>query len=126
MQNIILSLLVLFFITGCASKQANTSKPAIVIFKTKKLNFYDQGFVTHFDNYTKLQVYSMGQSVLELDVSPKKVCSPMFSCIKSQTFNNKFLHHSYEDDFLYKLLNKKRIHHKDKKNKIFIKVKYVK
>ncbi len=90
------------------------------------MNFYDQGFINHFKSHISLQVFEVGHQVLELKVSPQRICRSTFKCMHSKAFNAKFLHKSYEDDFLYQLLKKKKIYHKDKKNKIFIKVKYVK
>lgn len=121
---VVLLLVVLF--AGCATKQPEVSKPAIILFKTKNMNFYDQGFINYYENNIILQIFKVGHPVLELKVSPGMVCRTTFECMSGKAFNKKFLHESYVGDFLYRLLKKRNIYHKDSKNKIFIKVKYVK
>ncbi len=126
LENSILFLLLIFIFVGCSIKQPVVSKPAIILFKTKNMNFYDQGFINYYEDNIILQIFKVGHPVLELKVSPGMVCRSTFECMSGKAFNARFLHKSYAGDFLYRLLKKKTIYYKDKKNKIFIKVKYVK
>lgn len=87
------------------------------------MKFYDKGFLTHYENYHHLQIYEVGSLALDLKVYPTKVCQSTLQCISSKEFNEKYLHHSYQEDFLYNLLSKNEIYHKDVKNQILIKVK---
>lgn len=87
------------------------------------MKFYDKGFITRFDDHIELQIYAVGQVALDLQIYKDKVCQSTFECISSKQFNIKYLHGSYEDDFLYKLFGENKIYYKDKTNGILIKVK---
>jgi len=109
--------------SGCAVKNLQQSKSAVVIFQTPLLKFYDKGFVNIYENHVNLQVFEVGQLALNLYVYKDKICQSTFECLSGEEFNKKYLHPSYQNDFLYNLLLQKKIYHKDRKNNIFIKVK---
>ncbi len=108
---------------GCSQKQPNLSQETIVIFKTPVMKFYDRGFVNKYDDHINLQVFEVGKLALNLYVYKDKICQSTFECLSGAEFNKKYLHPSYKKDFLYTLLSKDKIYHKDRKNNIFIKVK---
>lgn len=89
------------------------------------MKFYDKGFITKHANYTNVQILQAGTSVLNLKIYDNQICSDTFKCQSLKSFNNDYLHKSYEDDFIKKLFDKdeKEIIHKDKKNNILIKIK---
>jgi len=120
-----LTLLILFIasFSGCAVKNLQQSKSAVVIFKTPVFKFYDKGFVNIYEDHINLQVFEVGKLALNLYIYKDKICQSSFECLSAEEFNKEYLHHSYKKDFLYKLLSQKKIYHKDKKNGIFIKVK---
>ena len=115
--------ILLFFITGCVSKQPNKSTSSTILIKTPVLKYHDKGFINYFDDYIHLQLLNIGTVVLDLTIYKTKVCESTFKCISSNRFNQKYLHPSYDEDFLYTLFTSKRIYFKDKKNNVFIKVK---
>lgn len=89
------------------------------------MKFYDKGFITKLQNYTKVQIFSAGTSILSLKIYDNQICRDTFKCQSLKSFNNEFLHKSYDDDFIKKLFDKedKEIIHRDKKNNILIKIK---
>jgi hypothetical protein len=87
------------------------------------MKYYDRGFIFYYENHVKLQLLNIGKVVLNLDIYQNKICKGTFECLSSQDFNKKYLHDSYNNDFLYDLFRKKKINFKDKKNNILIKVK---
>lgn len=111
--------------TSCSYKQPKQISSATILIKTPKLKFYDKGFITKYNNYTKVQILQAGVSVLSLDVYDNQICKDTFKCQTSKSFNKEFLHESYEEDFFKKLFdrNEKNIIHKDRKNSILIKIK---
>ena len=111
-----------FLFIGCSIKQPTISQSATVIFKTPTMKFYDKGFVTQYKNYIHLQIFSLGNIVLNLEVYKDKICSSTFQCISSKEFNAKYLSHTYKDKFMFELFKKNKIYFKDKKNHILIKV----
>ncbi len=118
-----LALLLPIVFLGCSSKQVIESKSATVLFKTPSMKFYDKGFITKYGKYIHLQIFNVGQVVLDLEIYKDEVCQGTLQCVSSKEFNRKYLHSEYSENFLYNLFSKKKIYHKDRKNKILIKVK---
>ncbi len=87
------------------------------------MKFYDQGFITKYDDHIVLQIFNAGQIILNLKVYKDEVCKGTLQCMSSKEFNEIYFSKSYSDDFLYNLLSKNKIYYKDKKNNILIKVK---
>ena len=122
-RNLVVFTFVLFLLSGCAIKEPQKSKSAIVIFQTPVMKFYDKGFINKFEDHINLQVFETGHLALNLFIYQDKICQSTFECISSEEFNKKYLHYSYKKDFLYNLFLQNKIYHKDRKNGIFIKVK---
>ena len=87
------------------------------------MKFYDKGFITKYDDYIHLQIFNVGQLVLNLKIYKDEICKGTLQCISSKEFNKKYFNSLYKDDFLYNLFSKNKIYHKDKINNILIKVK---
>ena len=89
------------------------------------MKFYDKGFITKYNNYTKVEVFSAGTAVLTLKVYEDQVCRDTFECQSSKDFNREYLSSNYKNDFLKTLFDKeeKEIVHRDKENRILIKIK---
>ena len=117
-------ILVLFILSGCALKQPNLSQSATILLKTPSMKFYDKGFITQYDSYTQVQIFSAGTLVLNLEIYEDKICTSTFKCQSLKAFNSQNLDSSYEDNFIKKLFNKtaKRTVFRDRKNKILIKI----
>jgi len=108
---------------GCSSKQPIKSMSSTIIIKTPNMKYYDNGFIFYYEDYIKLQLLNIGKVVLDLEIYPHKICQSTFECVSSQDFNTEYLHSTYDNNFLYKLFQRKRINYRDKKNNILIKVK---
>jgi len=117
-------ILVLFILSGCALKQPSLSQSATILLKTPSMKFYDKGFITQYDNYTQVQIFSAGTLVLNLEIYEDRICKSTFKCQSLKAFNAQNLDSSYEDNFIKKLFDKtsKRTVFRDKKNKILIKI----
>ena len=87
------------------------------------MKFYDKGFITRYDDNIHLQIFTVGQLVLNLKIYKDEVCEGTLQCISSKEFNQKYFHISYKDDFLYNLFLEDKINFKDRRNQIMIKVK---
>jgi len=122
-MKIISTLLIAFFLVGCAFKQPKRTVASTIIIKTPNLKFYDKGFINYYDNYIHLQLLSIGNVVLDLSIFKDKICKSSLQCVDAKSFNSQYLVDSYDKDFLFNLFYKKKIYFKDKKNNILIKVK---
>lgn len=122
---IFLTLFLVLFFTSCANKTPIKSSSATILIKTPTMKFYDKGFITKFDNYTQVQIYSAGKTVLDLKIYQDSVCQSTFECESLKEFNRKYLSKSYEDSFLKNLFDnpKKELIHRDRDNSILIKIK---
>ena len=109
--------------TGCATKKLHYSKSTTVLFKTPTMKFYDKGFISKYEDYIHLQIFEVGQIVLDLKIYKDEVCKSTLECLSSREFNEQYLDSSYKDEFLYNLFSKNEIYFKDKKKNILIKVK---
>jgi hypothetical protein len=122
-KKILFSFSVVLVFTSCSIKEPILTSSHTVIFKTPQLKFYDKGFITLYEDKIHLQIFQVGNIVLDLKVYKDKVCQSTLKCISAKEFNKKYLHNSYKDDFLYNLFLQKKIYFKDKINNILIKVK---
>lgn len=118
-----LVLIIAVFFSACSLKKPDISRGGTIIFKTPNMKFYDKGFISKYRDHIHLEIYSAGQPVLNLKIYKDSICQNSFECVNSQEFNSKYLHSSYDNSFLYELFSQEKIYHRDKKNKILIKVK---
>ncbi|MCP4970339.1 MAG: hypothetical protein GY932_07090 [Arcobacter sp.] len=89
------------------------------------MKFYDKGFIYHYKTYIKVQIFSAGTAVLNLKIYDNQICMDTFKCDSLDNFNKEFFHKSYNKNFLKDLFskNQQEIIHRDKQNKILIKIK---
>lgn len=123
LKKIVFIIMVIFLFIGCATKQPFKTSTNTIIFKTPQLKFYDKGFISKYDDHIHLQIFQVGNIVLDLKIYKDIICQSTLQCISSKNFNKKYLNNSYKDDFLYNLFSQKKIYFKDKMNNILIKVK---
>ncbi|WP_419766279.1 MAG: hypothetical protein ACNI28_05825 [Arcobacter sp.] len=126
MIKIFISLLfTILFLSSCAQKQIINSSSATILIKTPTMKFYDKGFISKFEDYTQVQIYSAGKTVLDLKVYKDKICKSTFECESSKEFNKKYLHYSYKENFLKLIFDnsKKETVFRDKEHDILIKIK---
>ncbi|RXJ95522.1 hypothetical protein CRU94_07270 [Arcobacter sp. AHV-9/2010] len=88
------------------------------------MKFHDRGFIYKYKNYTKLQVFSLGNLIFDVDIYNDKICKGIFKCQDLETFNKEYLSEEYDNNFLKSLLdeNKRTSYFKDDKNQITIRV----
>lgn len=115
----------LFLFLGCSKNEVVQSSSAIILIKTPNMKYYDKGFISKFNNFTQVQIYSAGKTVLDLKIYDDRVCQSTFECESLDTFNRKYLHKSYERTFLKDIFEspKEEVVFRDNKNKILIKIK---
>ena len=119
-----LVLVVIFIFTGCFNKEAVLSSSATILIKTPQMKFYDKGFIYKYDDYTQVQIFSAGTVVLDMKIYEDRVCKSTFECQDLKSFNKENLDDSYDEQFLKNLFdkNEKDVIHRDKKNRILIKI----
>ncbi len=94
---------VLIALSGCvgAMPEYDSSKGSMIVFKTPTVRYADQGFVSTASNETKVEIYSNGQSVMRLRVTPSQVCLTKLACMSKKEFNSKVLgNENYPEDLI--------------------------
>jgi len=114
----------MLFFSACASKQILQSSSVTILIKTPSLKFYDKGFIYKYRDYTQVQIFSAGSVVLDMKIYEDRVCKSTFECQDLKSFNKENLDSSYSEMFLKNLFdkNEKEVIHRDKDNKILIKI----
>ena len=101
----------IFILNSCigAMPQYKSSNSAFITFKTPTLKYSDMGFIDEASGETKVEIYSNGQSVMRLRVTPTQVCMSNLSCMSAQEFNKKILKANYPKDTLQKIFKGEEI-----------------
>ena len=124
MLKIYLYMIIFLLFIGCSIKQPKFSQSAIILLKTPTMKFYDTGFIYQYDDYTKVQIFNVGNILLDLDIYKDKICKGILQCVSSKKFNKKHFSSTYKDNFLKTIFDKKDkiVKFKDKKNQVLIKI----
>ena len=86
--------------SACASKQYSQQESAYIVFKTPQLKHADMGFIYASPKDMKIELYSAGQPVMALKMSPSTVCMSLLECMDKTSFNTAVLSNAYPDDIL--------------------------
>lgn len=97
--------ILLLFTTGCTQKLPMSEKSALIVIKTPTMRYADMGFISHYDGYTKLQIYGLGQPILSLDINKNTICMSLLECMSKSEFNRKMLSKNYPDNILESIFN---------------------
>ncbi|ASM40351.1 hypothetical protein CSPB12327_00755 [Campylobacter sp. RM12327] len=111
MKNLLTIIVVLFF-TACSIKNTPQSSSSVFFtINSPNLKISDAGFIHYYNNYTTLQIYNSGVSILKLDIKDK-ICINS-ACSNKIDFNKKYLLESHYDSFLNDIINQKPIYEKE-------------
>lgn len=114
----------MFLFTACSFHNPVISNSATILIKTPKMKFYDKGFISKYEDYTQVQIFSAGTVVLNLKIYDNQICRDTFECQSLKAFNRQNLDKSYDDMFLKELFdkNEKEVIYRDKQKGILIKI----
>ena len=117
LKKIITILPILLLINSCTGKQTikkENQESAFIILKTPSMRYADMGFIYKKSDLVKVEIYALGQPLLNLDINPMNVCMSTFKCMEKKDFNAKMLSAYYPDTVLENIFRAKPIF--DKKN----------
>ncbi len=91
--SLLISATVGVLLSGCVGNmpEYQTSEGTMIVFKTPTMRYADQGFVSTASSETKVEIYSSGQSVMRLRITPSQVCVTNMACMSKKEFNQKVL-----------------------------------
>lgn len=92
-------------LSGCIGTMPKytSSKGTMIVFKTPTMSYADQGFVSYADSETKVEIYSSGQSVMRLRITPSQVCMSSLKCLGKEEFNKEVLNPNYPADTIERI-----------------------
>ena len=93
----------LFLLSGCTGKELiseENQESAFIVIKTPTMKYADLGFIYKKQDLVKVEIYSMGQALLTLDINGMNICMSTFECMSKEDFNAKMLHASYPPTLL--------------------------
>jgi len=108
---IILSVL-LFILNGCTAKnlvKKENQESAFIVLKIPSIKYAGMGFIYKSDSFVKVEIYSMGQAIMSLDINGMNVCMSTFKCMEKKDFNAKMLSANYPDTLLENIFRGKPI-----------------
>jgi len=87
-------------LSGCvgAMPEYDSSDSTYIVFKTPTFAYADAGFVSNASSETKVEIYSNGQSIMRLRITPSQVCMSSLACMSGDEFNKKVLNANYPQD----------------------------
>jgi len=103
---------ILLIFSGCTNKNLVPQKnqeSAFIVIKTPSMRYADMGFIYKSDSFIKVEIYSMGQPIMSLDINGMNVCMSTFKCMEKKDFNTKMLSSSYPDTLLENIFKSKPI-----------------
>ena len=115
------TLMAILLLGGCAGKELIPEKnqeSAFIIIKTPTMRYADMGFLYKKTDLVKVEIYSMGQPLLTLDINGMNVCMSTFKCMSKEDFNKKMLHDSYPPTLLEHIFKAQPIFEKEGYEKI--------
>ncbi|NEW61744.1 hypothetical protein GSY74_10640 [Sulfurovum sp. bin170] len=93
----------LLLFNGCTGKnliKKENQESAFIVIKTATMKYADMGFIYKSDSFVKVEIYSMGQPLVSLDINPVNVCMSTFECMDKKDFNAKMLSPNYPETLL--------------------------
>jgi len=111
----IIILLSIMLIVGCTGKQLikkENQESAFIIIKTPTMRYADMGFIYKKSDLVKVEIYALGQPLMNLDINSMNVCLSTFKCMEKKDFNTKMLSSTYPDTILENIFRAKPIFNK--------------
>jgi len=112
LKKVIILSTMLLVLNGCTGKnliKEQNQESAFIVLKTSKIKYAGMGFIYKSDSFLKVEIYSMGQPIMSLDINGMNVCMSTFKCMEKKDFNAKMLSANYPDTFLENIFRGKPI-----------------
>jgi len=93
-------LLIIAFISGCATKEYTKQESIFIIFKTPTFKHADLGFMYENTEEMKVEIYSNGQAIMALEIGKDNICMSLLECMDKKSFNKQVLNKYYPTDIL--------------------------
>jgi len=112
LKKVIIISTILLIVNGCTGKnliKKDNQESAFIVLKTPNMRYADMGFIYKSSSLVKVEIYSMGQPIMSLDINGMNVCMSTFKCMEKKDFNAKMLSANYPDTLLENIFRGKPI-----------------
>jgi len=112
LKKVIILSTILLILNGCTGKnlvKEENQESAFIVLKIPTIRYAGMGFIYKSDSFVKVEIYSMGQPIMSLDINGMNVCMSTFKCMEKKDFNAKMLSSNYPDTLLENIFRGKPI-----------------
>ncbi|CAA6804539.1 MAG: Unknown protein [uncultured Sulfurovum sp.] len=111
-KNMLLLFSIIFTLNSCSGKEAKKQESAFIVMKTPTVKFADMGFIYDTPSKVKVEVYTAGQPLVDLEINSQNICLSLMKCMDKKDFNKEVLSESYSDTLLENIFRGKPIFEK--------------
>ncbi len=108
---LLLGLILLF--NACSIKEVKKQESAFIVMKTPSIKFADMGFIYNDDENIKVEIYTAGQALVDLNINAQNICLSLLQCMEKEEFNEKVLSASYPSTLLENIFKAEPIFEKE-------------
>ena len=112
LKKVIILSTILLILNGCTGKnlvKEENQESAFIVLKIPTIKYAGMGFIYKSDSFVKVEIYSMGQPIMSLDINGMNVCMSTFKCMEKKDFNAKMLSANYPNTLLENIFRGKPI-----------------
>jgi len=102
----------LLILSGCITKSSikkENQESAFIKIITPKIRYADMGFIYKGDSILKVEIYAMGQPIVQFDINPVNICMSSLECMEKSDFNREMLSALYPPTLLENIFRGKPI-----------------
>ena len=103
LKKLLVFISVVYLFTACTGKDAKKQESAFIVMKTKTIKFADMGFIYSNASGVKVEVYAVGQPLVDLNINSQNICLSLLQCMDKKDFNKEVLVAEYPATLLEKI-----------------------
>jgi len=105
----IILLIGVFALSACVPKNYSKENSAFILLKTPSFKYADMGFIYQNAKEMKVEIYSNGQALMQLEILEERICLSDFKCMSKEQFNQTLLSSSYPSTLFENIFRGKAI-----------------
>ena len=90
----------ILLLNSCGTKEYNKVDSLYITFKTPTFKYADLGFRYINNDNMKIEIYSSGSAIMNLNIKKEQICTSTFKCLDKNSFNKRVLSSYYPKDIL--------------------------
>jgi len=118
LKKLLVFMSVVYLFTACTGKDAKKQESAFIVMKTKTIKFADMGFIYSGTFGVKVEVYAVGQPLVDLSINSQNICLSLLECMDKEEFNEEVLSAYYPATLLENIFKSEAIFEKKNLKKV--------